>query len=516
MNTPFDDYTYSDAQTVVAKRLDAATFQSNRAFYHGDHWQKGDGWIGPKPSDNDTDAESVWAEIEAGFVSKNAAREVVDRHANAVLSQEPDWDVTPRRALKADEQPTTAEQSLIDEANAALMTWWNEKEILKLLQDALAKALWGERACLRLYVPIGLTERDDDAQTVAVPKGTLEESFARLHLEIVEADRGAIERDIDTQSKIGVYLFQDVTPLIAGQTQHANFAELHYLDENHRAVIRRVGEKEDQQIALDLNQRLAFYELCLPPFLTEQVRSNNKLLNMALTMLARNVVLGGFLERVLLNAQLPGEWVDDPTRPGTKMFQPREFKVGAGSTNALAGLPIYGEPTRPGVITGYANPSVVYRDPVAIDTFVGTKAEAYQAVLEEVHQLHALIAGDATASGESRKQAEKDFLKSLRKTINAVNDAVRWLLETSLAMAANFSEQTNRFDELRATSTCNTDAAEITSGDIEDAIKLKDAKLLAPTTAMARVGVADPSAESTKVQAEMPVQKEPPMPPIPQ
>lgn len=511
MPTPFDNYTLEDARAVVVERAPESA-AVNKDFYEGDHWQDGDGWIGPKPAESDENAESVWNEIAEGFVSKNAVKEVVGRHADAVVGQEPDWNLTVRRPLKQDEEPNTSEQALIEEANAVLVEWWDKRKVFSEIQEAVRVALRGERACVRLYVPQGLTEAVEGEQgTVRIPTGTLAESFERLFLEVVEPNRGAIEPDPDTQMKIGAYLFTDKDNLGTKPDEAQNFAELHYLDDMKRAVIRRVGEGEGQDvgIALDLNGHIAFYELRLDPFITEQIRSNNKLLNMALTMLARNVVLGGFLERILLNAQLPGSWIDNPDKPGTKMFAPAEFRVGAGSTNALAGLPIYGDSARPGVVTGYASPSVVYRDPVPVDSFLETKAEAYRNILEEVKQLHALIAGDATASGESRKQASKDFVKSLRKTVAAVNDLGRWLIETSLAMAANFSGQPARFAELRGTFACNVDADVVTDSDIDQAIKLKDADLLSSESAMMRVGVDDPAAEMAKIQVERDAQPEP-------
>jgi hypothetical protein len=178
------------------------------------------------------------------------------------------------------------------------------------------------------------------------------------------------------------------------------------------------------------------------------------LLNLAKTMLARNVVLGGFLERIILNAQLPGEYVEDATTK-KKTFVPSPLKTGAGTTNVLAGLPVSDATGR---VTGYATPTIIYRDPVPVTTFNDTALAAYRGMLEEVHQLHAAIAGDATASGESRRQARADFEASLGATIAEVEAAGRWLLETALALAAAFSNQAGRFDALRATFTCRVDS----------------------------------------------------------
>ena len=222
------------------------------------------------------------------------------------------------------------------------------------------------------------------------------------------------------------------------------------------------------------------------------------LLNLAKTMLARNVVLGGFLERIILNAQLPGEYVEDATTK-KKTFVPSPLKTGAGTTNVLAGLPVSDATGR---VTGYATPTVMYRDPVPVTTFNDTADAAYQGMLEEVHQLHAAIAGDATASGESRRQARADFEASLGATISEVEAAGRWLLETALAMAAAFANQPGRFDSLRATFTCRVDSGPISADEQKETRENVAAGLLSKETGMVRVGIDDTDAEKAKIAAE--------------
>jgi hypothetical protein len=162
--------------------------------------------------------------------------------------------------------------------------------------------------------------------------------------------------------------------------------------------------------------------------------------------MGRNVVQAGFLERLILNAQVPGHWEgDDVTEP--RHFVPDEMFFGAGTTNMLQGVTIEDDVTGRVVV---ANPSVVYRDPVPVTTFTQTKQATYISILEETHQLHAFISGDATASGESRVQARADFRSDLELTAPDVGAAVRWLLEALLAVAGEFSGQPGKFDRLRA------------------------------------------------------------------
>jgi hypothetical protein len=234
------------------------------------------------------------------------------------------------------------------------------------------------------------------------------------------------------------------------------------------------------------------------PLITEPVRQHQALLNMAKTMLGRNVVLGGFLERILLNAQLPGAWDGDT-------FVPDPLRVGAGTTNVLAGLPIYNER---GEVSGYTSPSVVYRDPVPVTTFEATAMAAYRGILEETFQTHVLETVSSAASGESRKQARADFAASLGPTVAEAERAGRWLIETALAMAAAFSGQPGRYDGLRGVFACRVDTGPVSSDEQAQARENVKAGIMSEETAMARVGIDDVDAEKARIAAERAARQE--------
>jgi len=45
-----------------------------RAYYDGDHWRNGRGWVGPRPDPADVDGARVLTEIARAFVSANKAK----------------------------------------------------------------------------------------------------------------------------------------------------------------------------------------------------------------------------------------------------------------------------------------------------------------------------------------------------------------------------------------------------------------------------------------------------------
>jgi len=484
---PFDTVTLKEAEKLIPDR-GADWLAANQLFYTGDHWQDGQGWSGPLLEATHALYNEILLEIQRGFVSKNTIKEIVDRHKDGVVGREPMWNMALRRPLAENEEPTADEKTLIDEAEALLTDWWDNRKAHKTIQDAATTLLWAGRGVLRLFVPPG--ELEDGL----IPQADLQTSVDRLYLDDPEPDQATVHTDKRTMQDIGVYLYQE---------DEQERAELVYLDGGGNTVIRIVGRETDEDDAeplftLPLSGHLTLFEMERETLVTEQIRQLQKSQNLALTMLQRNVIQGGFLERTFFNAQLPGREIDDPYAPDGKKFVPDALYVGPGATNFLSGVVTEDEQGRQVV----ANPSVTYRDPVPVTTFRETKEEMYRCILEEAHQLHATISGDAVAAADSRKQARQDFEQSLRDTRTELENAIRWLLETVLAMAATFSGQPGYFDTLRAVATCRLELGPISADDQRVAAELVEKKVISRETAMSRVGVDDVDAEKTKIEEE--------------
>jgi hypothetical protein len=481
MPTPFDNLSLQDARNAIST---PPYLEDNRLYFDGDHWGIGGKfWSGPRP--DGASSAQVLAEIQRGFVSSNKVRETIERHVGGVVGREPAWGFTVNRPLATDEELTAAEQALIDEAEALLTSWWDERRIHALLRQATATLLWASRSCVRVFVPRGNLNNGS-----IIPFGTLpEDAINLLYVQRPDPTQATVSVDDDTQQRAGVYAYQ---------RDNHDEVELSFVDSDVTVLRLLTADGITNEARLPIGGRLLLFEMTRDVLITPQVRQLQNLLNMALTMMQRNVILGGFLERVLLNVQLPGTFVDDPTQPSGKRFVPESFRVGAGTTNILQGTVHTNELGQSQVL----NPSIIYRDPVPVDTFVATKEEACTAILEETQQLHAAIAGDATASGKSRQQAMADFLTSLLETAAEVNALGRWLLETVLSLTALFSGQPGRYDGLRATFDCRLDVGPLDPNDVQQVINLVNNKLLSHETGMARVRVDDVDAEQTRINAE--------------
>jgi hypothetical protein len=488
MPTPFDSLTIK--QLLDLLNATPEWVRTNTRFYDGDHWQDGEAWVGPRPKPNEPGGREVLAEIARQFVSTNVIREVVNRHRDGVISREPNWGFTVARPLRDNEQATTAERALIDEAEAALTTWWDERSTHGTLQDVIAQALLADWCVLRLYLPPayvsdqGVVEQVEDLST----------ALDRLWLDIPTANQALHYRDRRSMQRAGVYSYEE-----EGQKR----AELTFVD-GEATVVQIIGEGEGdariiEETRLPLGGRLITFEVRVTALVTEQLRQLQRALNASITMMEHNVMLAGFVERVISNAEMPYDLVDDPANPGKQKRVYRPHQVGMGKTTSLIGLPIRDDK---GKITGYTNPSVDWRQPVDVTTFVQTDEALYKRMLKETKQLHALISGDAAASGESRKQALTDFVSSLTTTAAAVNALTRWLLETVLALAAHLCGRSGAFEGLRSTVNTRLYVGPLSSEDRKAIIEMYKEKLISRETAMSLLEVEDVDAELARLNAE--------------
>jgi hypothetical protein len=160
MPVPFAGWTLREADARLAAVV-SAHLKTNRLFVDGDHWQQGQGWIGPSPQPGQDGFDETLRELQRSFTSRNAIGETTERHAQALLGREPAFGLTVRRALAEGEEATAQEQAKIDEAEAALTAWWDVRGIAGTLAEATRTVLWAAdpdghgRAPLRLYVPRG-------------------------------------------------------------------------------------------------------------------------------------------------------------------------------------------------------------------------------------------------------------------------------------------------------------------------------------------------------------------------
>lgn len=501
MPTPFDLWSLEDARIAVQLSTeDGARLDSYRKFIKGDHWQDWAGWIGPQPLATDTDALTVREEIVKGFVSRNATGECVGRHVNGCLGRDVKWTIVPRRKLKEGKTPTADEQALIDEATD-LLTEWVEVRKLNQEYDKVGEHLLVDGiAYQRPFVPPG--ELSDDG---TLPEADIAGNLGRVYVHLPRAGEAAVYTDPRAQAKCSVYLYREVTSSRPSQAQGQGGeerAELTYLDGDKTVVriIGRDGAIEDGQGAdfrYALGKRLLMADMQRKPLLNPQVVSQQKLLNLALTMKERNVILGGFLERVAINAQMNGAF--ETLADGTRRFVADTLPVGAGAMTTLTGYILRDNDGNETI----ASPNMLWRDPVDVKTFLDTEQSSYEHILAECNQLHYAAAGSTGISAESRQIAQAAYLIDLLQSKQQLDTGWAWLLETALALAAVLSNQAGRFDSLRVSAECSVDPGPISADMMTTTQTLTGGQpLLSVKTGRSWVGIEDVDGEQQQIATE--------------
>jgi hypothetical protein len=509
------------AQKDEADKLGAA---DNNLFFQGEHFGKnGEFWTGPRPADANNPA--ALRNVKTEFASKNGIKEATVGHRDGVVSREPEWTFAVRRSpakkgdivngveLKEDEKPNPDEQARIRELNATMTEWWNDSRILKTLKEATVKLLLTGRSALRVYIPPSELQEDANGDVILRDVPDMQTALKRIFLLTHEYDQCAVLRDDASMKQIGIFSIEE-----DGQQR----VELTYLD-GIQTIIKKLIKNKDgaivprtpssstvrsvfsedvqgsqptqQQSTWDLNGHLTMFEMRGEPLISEQVRQSNKSLNKAKTLRGHNLNLAGFREKDYLNVALPGVLEPDTLRPGGQRFIPDPIQRGASITNSWVGIE-YDDGTGKKSI---ANPQIHESEPSPVSVFIESERADYQDIMEETGQVHKMMAGDATASGESRIQAKSAFGTSLLDTKGEVDSLVRWILEVVSGMAAAMCKQAERFKDLRANADCRIDTGPVLPDEVRVMMDLVDKKIISRARLQRFVGVEDTLTEDEAI-----------------
>lgn len=448
---------------------------NNQKMLGGDHWLDGEGWRGALPKDS-ASLQKAMEKIKKLFTSQNVMAEVLSRHISGVLGKDPEWYFVPERAMEETDQPTDDETKLIKETESDLAEWWADSQAHKELIKHAIYMLSAEHSVMRIFIPAAHIEEGK------VKSGTFSDQLSKIRVQAVKPDSATVKDYPDEGITIGYFKFKD--------SEDNDKTEITYVNESGQTVIKIVGD--ESEYTGELGGRLSMFESRRTLFLTRQIREQNGVVNKAHTMLSGNLD-SGFLERTFLNAQAPGKW--EKQEDGSEKFVPEPIQVGSGTTNFIVGVETEDEDGKKRL----SNASVHFREPVPADTFIESKDHAYRAILEEARQKHALIAGDASPSGESRVQALGDFIESLNESKTEIDAAGLWLIETVAAMAYDLAGESGKFEQIRGEFRCRLSPGPLPASLIKEIITQYEKGLLPREDAMAMLGVDDVDAAISRI-----------------
>ena len=502
--------------TITGAVAGRDSLKSRVAYYQGDHLQDGAGWIGPRAKDGATIQDAAASAIRKIFTSRNLIRKSTIRHRDAVIGEEINWSFTTARTLGKDEKPSAQEQALIDEATGEIVPWWVTERVHLSLQKATPALLYAALNAEETSSPLRFYFRNGE-----------------LHFTEVSPLQAGVVRDLDGAPLFGFYRYpgenglseielsvlgRDVTPKLlelltsygASSLLGANGQPLRpalrYRDDDTLVIILSEGGVIGAA-AYPLGGLLTIYDMRREPLITENCLEIQRAYNMTQTMMVENVITSGFLERILLNVELPGRWIKDgvEVEKGTlgATYIPEPVTVGGGTLNAFQGVEYMDE--NGGIKR--ANPQVVFREPVPVNTFKDVLGLLESTFYDEVSQLFVTLS-DAQASGFKLVQATNDFVASLAVTASELEYATTWLLTVAMRFKAFLAGRPGKYEAIRPMASAIISAVQPTADDIRLAME-GIGKLWDTTEAIRRAGYDEPEAMAARVLGEgEPVEEE--------
>ncbi len=457
-----------------------------------DHWLDGKGLtISIPKSKTGQGVKDKYAEL---FTAQNILLEVCQRSRDAVGKI--NWRFVPVRDLgtvteteevngqtievKVPGTPNEDEQVLMQEADAALTVWWDEKKVWSKIKDAILYGLFARAAkhkttssvVIRLFVPSTANVEIDGVQ--ALQASNLVDALRLIEVEVPSPLHSGVLRD-ENHIVQGAFL--------ENPEAEARFLEEVYLEGGQTIIRVTRDDGEPTTSSYNLGNRLTMVELVFETLIDEMMIANQKAHNKCLTALTGN--LDGMLnpERILINSGL----------------DPKEMlEVGAGTLQSYVGIPIYDSQNR---ISGYTTPNFERLDPIDPQNIINTAEFFENRIVFAARQRHTKIIGDAAVSNVSRIGATNDHKAAVATIAEGVQDTVRQLLATALRWAAHIldPQADEVFEVLRPDVVVVVTATLPTPEDNADTRASFESGLLDQEEAMTRIGVEDPAAVKARI-----------------
>ena len=457
------------------RRHDINLVEENLGYYSGEnHFSK---WIGPKLNESDSHYDEVMSAIALVFQSNNKIAECVNRHRNAIVGLKPNWYISDFLGDRIEDDTASIAEKLLQRwiDKQFRMAISGESGLTNAIAEATKNMLVTGVGYLRLWSPRRYRNSPD--------------LITRVALHSPHPDSVVVNRDSDefTES-IEYHYTRDDLKRVEVQTidELTNYTIFTTLDESGKEI-------EEETIALDLGGRFSIFEMRSPCLITDSIKRAQNAINFTMTMMVRSAELGGFRERLILGAQPPGVWDEDK-----KFIPDAEFRVGAGQTAFLQGLPMMDEL---GSLKGYTNPSVFSSEPISPATFIDTINAFVSAIYYQFSQSH-LLGSDLQLSGVSREQARQDFQTKLGEHSDIVAAAISGAYGSALMMLVQ--EDIATYKNLDVVVTLKLNATSPLPEERDRLLKFQQAGLLSKATAMNLSGyVDDTDSEISLIENEM-------------
>lgn len=441
----------------------------NLDYYFGNHWKS---WVGPiVPPESDPSGEKM-AQIQRVFQSANIVQECCDNWKDGLIAEDFVWYFKDRngKRVKAAEAEIQVQRWMdwIQQQSITLdPETTNFKQPDPWSEFVISLGVTGE-GNLRLWQPNRYENELDPIK--------------RIHLHSPKTGSVEVKRDSDG--------FVEEISYSYGTDKK----EVQRLDEQGKVTVTVTdlsGTAEGEALVIDTGSRWTVQQVRSPSLLTPSIKQLQNSVNHALSMKLRNQELSGFRERVFLNCQSPGEWIDDPSAPGSQKFVPGSpLERGPGIDSYH-----YGVPTGDSENPNYASASIHESEPVEISTFSESIDVDIVLLYRQFRQGHLLNSSNANLSGESRIQMRQAFELFLKGWKRKVENAIANVLNVVLKILG--------YQDLEAVVELRITTGKLSAEERQEVITEFDKGLLSKATAMGLLGsVSDVDAELALIEEE--------------
>jgi hypothetical protein len=465
----------------------------NLAFAAGDHWHNAQNPVAKLVPADIAQRPLVLANIYNDFTPLPLIEEVVQRAVFGLVGREPAFQMTLKRALAEDEEPTPEEQADIEMADAAMGAWWDQRDMHEHVQKLTHYLLVTEAAYLNPVLPDELLEPLNTGESGIVAT-SLEDAMNKLYVEAMSPEAAYVYTHPGSRRQVGMVAYQVETEE-GGSVKTVQKIRLTFVNDNGLTVIRTLGENgvEGDDVEVDAGGELLMAEALGKPFLTEPVRRMQHTINMLNTMLPRNAKYAGFRGRHTIGIKPPKDAAGDLARPN----------LGASTFNQWQAVEYQKEDGSKGITPA----QLVFEEPVDSAPLRADIAHLVRSLLRAVDQLHTEMSDDATASAVSRIQARAAFAMFLMALRPAIEGALRSFLYGLLILSAHLAGDAAlamRLKALRVSVNIKPYTGPLAPDEISMVILLMEKGLISREMAMVMTGIEDIDAERAKISGQEP------------
>lgn len=436
-----------------------------------EHWQEGlgegvtsdepAGYNGPLPDRNKDNNRSFYLSgLKRTFTSEDVLAEVAKRRQSGILGSEP------HKGFGED----------YEAENEAITEYCDERDTLSVWQDNIKAINYAGESFLRIRMAWERTE-DGLAQPSAT---TTEEALQYLYVEQVDPDDAVYVRDGTTMQE-GIIYYGEAP-------DEVETAEITYVDDDGLTVLRvaYADDREPEEVRVAMGGNMFFHRSQDDLFITSSMRDNQVSLNTTRTMIERSNHKAGFPVIIATNVDVEGN----------------EVEAGPDTVMIFKSVPRHEVNEHGEEVENMGGPAVDVVPPAEIDGLVESCRIARESIYRGAKQLHVMMSGDATASGESRIQARSEYVTDLENLAAVANRAGRWTLSALYSLAEHLAGQA--VDEERvAEFECKLDPGPVTSDMYTALLKALAQRAISLERFMVLTGVEDTEAEREKIKQDL-------------